>query len=83
MTHRMGWNSVESAMIALYRISRYFMPQRGPYFIPQREGAAWVRILKPDSIDFEIPKSWLRLCREMHTQTCVAQNFPGAFHEIG
>lgn len=58
----MGLNSIDTGMMRLH--------PGGTLIIPQRPGAAWVRILSPDQIDFEIIKNWLGLCYEMHTETC-------------
>ena len=46
--------------------------ESGEYLVPQQETPV-IRIIKPDSIDFGIPKAWLRFCREMHTKSCATK----------
>ena len=61
---RLGWKSIDTNMIGLDGCE---------FFVPQHHDATPVRSLKPDSIDFEILKSWLHQCQEMHTKTCTAR----------
>ena len=61
---RLGWKSIDTNMIGFDGCE---------FFVPQHHGATPVRSLKPDSIDFEILKSWLHQCQEMHTKTCTTR----------
>ena len=45
--------------------------------VPQPEGENWVRLLKKDSIDFDILFGWLRRCRDEHTGICDIGTSPG------
>ena len=61
----MGWQSVDINMLGL--------SPEGPFLVPRQKDAAVVRSLKPSFINFELIKSWLHLCNEMHTKSCVVE----------
>jgi hypothetical protein len=65
---QMGWQSVDVNMLGL--------DPMGPFLVPHQKDAAVVRRLKSSFINFELLRSWLRLCNEMHTKSCVAKESP-------
>ena len=62
---QMGWQSVDINMLGL--------DPMGPFLVPHEKDTAVVRRLKSNFIDFELLRSWLRLCNEIHTKSCVAK----------
>ena len=46
-------------------------------FVPHPEAENYVRLLKKDSIDFNILLGWLRSCRDEHTGICDIGTSPG------
>jgi Heterokaryon incompatibility protein (HET) len=44
--------------------------------VPQPEGENCVRLLKEDSIDFDILLGWLRSCQQEHRETCDLRTSP-------
>lgn len=43
------------------------------FLVPRSEKATCVRLLKEDSIDFDVVQGWLQFCQDQHTKTCCLQ----------
>lgn len=59
----MGWSSIKTGMISIGT----------GFLVPQSKGANSIRMLKEESLDFEIFNTWLKFCQSMHTKTCEAK----------
>jgi hypothetical protein len=46
----------------------------GEFIISQSANSNLLRPLKTNSIDFEIIRAWLRICREKHTKACTLRS---------
>ncbi|KUJ10936.1 HET-domain-containing protein, partial [Mollisia scopiformis] len=44
----------------------------GKVLIPRNVGTESVRLLNPSVVDYDLLKSWLSVCRSMHTQRCCS-----------
>jgi hypothetical protein len=62
----MGWSAIKTGMISMGT----------GFLVPQPEGTNSIRILKEESLDFEIFNTWLKFCQSMHTKTCKAETSP-------
>ena len=59
----MGWKSIDTVLLEI----------QSSFIISQSERSGPVRLLE-DSINFNIPLSWLNLCRDKHKRTCSVRN---------
>jgi len=58
-----GWDSVSTAMLS------FEGDTRGPFLVPQTEGANTVRILS-SLVSLDLLKDWMGYCRRRHTNRC-------------
>lgn len=62
----LGWKSINKNLLRISGSSEYIVPQavdaKGP-----------IRMLEQDSIDFDVLKNWISICRDLHTKVCAVE----------